>query len=85
MKEPIIPDLEYVTEKMINALERWLKNGVYARCPFSGMNADCEYCCDLLFENLSEEFCPCYFFGQDETVLAFTVICDVWAEYHTKP
>lgn len=82
MKEPIISNLEHITKKMIKALERWLADEKYDRCPF---RLNCERRCHLLFENLSEEHCPCFFFGQDATVLAFTIICDVWKAYHAKP
>lgn len=93
MKEPIISDLDHVTEEMIKALERWLKNvksGKWAAgraCPFNASCFTCVGSCNLLFENLSEESCPCpcSFFGQDATVLAFTIICDVWPEYYVKP
>lgn len=85
MKEPIISDLNGVTEEMINALETQLANELYGRCPFRQMNYNCEDHCHALFENLGIDHCPCYFFGQDETILAFTIICDVWPEYHVKP
>ena len=84
MKEPIISDLEHVTEKMINALETWLADELYGWCPFRSMNYKCERHCYILFENLGTDTCPCHLFGQDETVLAFSIICDVWPVYNKK-
>jgi hypothetical protein len=90
MKQPIISNLDHVTKKMINALEAWLKNVKSGKwqgddtCPF----LEAEGTCDLLFENLSIGYCkncPCFTYGQEETILAFTIICDVWKAYHAKP
>jgi hypothetical protein len=90
MKELIISDLEHVTKKMIDALETWLKNVKSGKwqgddtCPFR----ETEGICNLLFKNLSIgdcKNCPCFTYGQDATILAFTIICDIWKAYHAKP
>ena len=88
MKEPIISDLKDVTKEMIDALEVWLKAvksdiiwGKYS-CPFLNFFGDpCDKRgCPLLFDNLKTA-CPCYAYGEDATILAFTIICDVWKGY----
>lgn len=84
MKELIISNSEHVTKKMINALEVWLENKLYSRCPFEKMGYKCERHCYILFENW-EDSCPCYLYGEAETILAFSIICDVWKAYHAKP
>lgn len=99
MKQPIISDLEYVTKDMIDALETWLeniKNGNWLAgetCPFRNyeLNVTCSDSCMRLFDNKppsdGKAYCPCYDcnFGQEATILAFTIICDVWTVYHVKP
>lgn len=85
MKEPIISDLEHVTKDMIDALETWLEDKLYSRCPFKKMGSNCECHCYTLFENLGTHICPCYLYGEEATILAFTIICDVWSAYHIKP
>ena len=89
MREPIISDLLEVDEEIINALKIWLKNvkrGKWegdSKCPFENIRQSC----NLLFENLSPSYCgkcPCFRYGEGATILAFTIICDVWKEYHKK-
>lgn len=82
MKELIISSLEDVTKKMINALEVWLENKKYSRCPFREMDYNCEDHCYVMFENLGTDICPCYLYGQEETILAFEIIIDVFKEYY---
>ena len=78
MKEPIISDLKDVTKEMIDGIERWLTRWS-GYCPF---DFDCHNGCQVLFTNLTGD-CPCGIYGEKATVLAFTIICDVWKGYNS--
>lgn len=82
MRESVISNLDGVTREIIDALEVWLENKLYGRCPFKKMDYNCERYCYLLFENLGIDICPCYLYGEEATILAFQIICDVWKGYH---
>lgn len=87
MKEPIISDLKNVTEERIKNLRFWL--GVVkinpwkadTECPFTNI-LPCEENegCNMLFDNLTHNFkyCPCHIYGQESTIIAFEIICDMW-------
>ena len=91
MKEPIISDLAGVNEDMIECLEKWLVDKQYLNCPFccvpKYITITDVMACDKLFNNLSKgkhtcDQCPCRTFGREATILAFTIICDVWKGYN---
>ena len=86
--EPIISDLKDVTQDMIDAIEEWMLDVREYRmiadsaCPLA--KESCEGTdCSMLFENIRPccHGCPCHLYGQKETMLAFTIICDVWPAY----
>lgn len=98
MREPIISNLDGITKEIIDALEDWLKRVKSGHCragmtcPFNHMDVDstderCSLGCMLLFDNKElkgKAYCPCYDcnFGEEATILAFQIICDVWKGYH---
>lgn len=90
MKDPIISDLKCINQRTINALEKWLRNIKSGKrkagktCPFNVVSRTnrCEYCnyeiyCSSLFDNLGGESCPCHVYGEEATILAFEIICDM--------
>lgn len=86
MKEPKISDLKNVNEGMINEIEEWLKEKEYGACPFKAGCSQSGIDCNKLFDNLkdSKYLCPCLIYGVEATVLAFTIICDIWKVYHKR-
>lgn len=97
MKQPKISDLKNIDKDMIKCLENWLKNEIYGYCPFGFLapghiNMDAFFCSDL-FDNSSKRDdtghsclykCPCRTYGEEATILAFTIICDVWPVYYGR-
>jgi len=98
MRELIISNLDGVTRDMIDALELWLQDVQMGKikagkaCPFKEyvrieQNISCESLCMILFDNKPHRckaYCPCfdYNFGEKASILAFTIICDIWKVYY---